>query len=86
MKKLVPDTIFNEREQPRLSMLQNWVLDQNVSEIVMTERQFWKFVTVQPLAEKPWPTYMGRPIRVPDMSEVIQKNLGLFAAPGDHVI
>ena len=68
MKKLVPDTIFNEREQPRLSVLQNWVLDNSVSEIVMTERQFWKFVTVQPLAEKPWPTYMGRPIRVPDMS------------------
>jgi len=57
-----------------------------VSEIVMTERQFWKFVTVQPLAEKPWATYMGRPIRVPDMPEVNQKNLGLFNTRAEHVI
>ena len=86
MKKTVPDSMFTEREQPRLSVLQNWVLDNSVSEIVMTERQFWKFVTVQPLAEKPWATYMGRPIRVPDMPEVNQKTLGLFNLRGEHVI
>jgi hypothetical protein len=44
----------------------------------MTERQFWKFVTAQPLAEKPWTTFMGRLLNVPDMPESIQKSLGLF--------
>jgi len=44
----------------------------------MTERQFWKFVSVQPLAEKPWATYMGRAISVPDMPEGSQRSLGLF--------
>ena len=78
MKKSIPDTMFPEHEQIRLSTLQKWVLDQGVTEIVMTERQFWKFVSVQPLAEKPWATYMGRPISVPDMPEASQKHLGLF--------
>jgi hypothetical protein len=57
--------------------LSSWVLDHGVTEIVMNERQFWKFVTVQPLAEKPWATFMGRAIRVPDMPEGSQKHLGL---------
>jgi len=70
--------MFAEREQARLSSLQSWILDHNITEIVMTERQFWKFVTVQPLAEKPWSTYMGRAISVPDMPEASQKHLGLF--------
>ena len=78
MRKSIPDTMFPEREQVRLSSLQGWVLDHGVTEIVMTERQFWKFVTVQPLAEKPWTTYMGRAISVPDMPEGSQKQLGLF--------
>jgi len=33
---------------------------------------------VQPLAEKPWATYMGRPISVPDMPEGSQRQLGLY--------
>jgi hypothetical protein len=78
MKKSVPDTMFGDRDQVRLSMLQNWVLDQGITEIVMTERQFWKFVSVQPLAEKPWATFMGRVISVPDMPAASQKHLGLF--------
>jgi hypothetical protein len=78
MKKSIPETMFSDREQVRLSALNNWVLDQGVTEIVMTERQFWKFVTVQPLAEKPWTTFMGRSISVPDMPEGSQKQLGLF--------
>jgi hypothetical protein len=78
MKKSIPDTMFTDREQVRLSQLNNWVLDQGVTEIVMTERQFWKFVTIQPLAEKPWTTFMGRSISVPDMPESSQKHLGLF--------
>ena len=78
MKKSIPDTMFTEREQVRLSALNNWVLDHGVTEIVMTERQFWKFVTVQPLAEKPWTTFMGRLISVPDMPDASQKHLGLF--------
>jgi hypothetical protein len=60
MKKSMPETMFSDREQVRLSALNNWVLDQGVTEIVMTERQFWKFVTVQPFAEKPCTTFMGR--------------------------
>ena len=44
----------------------------------MTERQFWRFATAQPLAEKPWTTFMGRAISVPDMPEASQKHLGLF--------
>ena len=78
MKKSIPDTMFTDREQIRLSSLSNWVLDQGVTEIVMTERQFWKFVTAQPLAEKPWTTFMGRLLSVPDMPERSQKQLGLF--------
>ena len=78
MRKTIPETMFADREQVRLSMLQDWVLDHGVTEIVMTERQFWKFVTAQPLAERPWTTYMGRIISVPDMPEGSQKLLGLF--------
>ena len=33
----------------------------------MNERQFWNFAGLQPLAEKPWVTFMGRQVRVPDM-------------------
>jgi hypothetical protein len=85
MKKPIPDTMFPDREQVRLSILTNWVLDHEVTEIVMTERQFWKFVTAQPLAEKPWTTFMGRAISVPDMPEASQKHLGLLdkRRPGD---
>jgi hypothetical protein len=64
MRKSVPDTLFTDREQVRLSAFSNWVLENGVTEIVMTERQFWKFVTVQPLAEKPWTTFMGRLLSV----------------------
>ena len=78
MKKSIPDTMFAERDQVRLSTLQSWILDHGVTEIVMTERQFWKFVSVQPVAEKPWATFMGRVISVPDMPEASQKHLGLF--------
>jgi hypothetical protein len=82
MKKPIPDTMFTEEEQVRLSALSGWVLDHGVTEIVMTERQFWKFATAQPLAEKPWTTFMGRSISVPDMPEASQKHLGLFDKRG----
>ena len=82
MKKSIPDTMFTDREQIRLSALSMWVLDHGVTEIVMTERQFWKFAGVQPLAEKPWTTFMGRIISVPDMPESSQKHLGLFDKRG----
>jgi hypothetical protein len=78
VRKSVPDSLLTDREQVRLSALNNWVLEQGVTEIVMTERQFWKFVTMQPLAEKPWTTFMGRLLSVPDMPESSQKYLGLF--------
>ena len=82
MKKPIPDTMFTDHEQVRLSSLSTWVLDHGVTEIVMTERQFWKFATAQPLAEKPWVTFMGRSISVPDMPEASQKHLGLFDKRG----
>ena len=78
MRKSIPETMFTDRDQIRLSALSNWVLDQGVTEIVMTERQFWKFVTLQPIAEKPWTTFMGRLLSVPDMPESSQRELGLF--------
>jgi hypothetical protein len=82
VKKSIPDSMFTNREQVRLTTLQNWVLDYGVTEIVMTERQFWNFVTVQPLAEKPWASFIGRSISVPDMPEASQKHLGLFDRRG----
>ncbi len=78
MRKALPDTMLNGKDQPRLSMLSNWVLDHQVTEIVMNERQFWAFVQLQPIAEKPWMTYMGRRFRVPAMPESVQKILGIF--------
>ena len=44
----------------------------------MSERQFWNFAHLQPLAEKPWTTFMGRAISVPDMPLDAQKYLGVF--------
>jgi len=84
MKKALPEKMFGETDQPRLTMLRNWVLDHDVTEIEMTERQFWNFVQLQPVAEKPWITFMGRRLRVPAMPANAQKCLGIDdkAAPG----
>lgn len=82
MKKLLPETMFNDRDQPRLTTLLSWVLDHEVTEIEMNERQFWNFVQLQPIAEKPWITFMGRPLRVADMPEDAQKCLGIFDRTG----
>jgi hypothetical protein len=78
MKKSLPQTMFTDPERSRLSLLQTWVLDNSVTEIEMRERQFWNFAHLQPLAEKPWTTFMGRAIRVPDMPTDAQKNLGII--------
>lgn len=78
MRKTIPETMFAGREQPRLSVLQSWVIANGVTEIEMNERQFWSFVSVQPLAEKPWATFMGRQLHVSDMPAEVQKCLGLF--------
>ena len=78
MRKTIPETMFAGREQPRLSVLQSWVLENSVTEIEMNERQFWNFVSTQPVAEKPWTTYMGRLLHVSDMPVDSQKCLGLF--------
>ena len=84
MKKALPSTMFSDTEQARLTVLRNWILNQGVTEIEMTERQFWNFAQLQPLAEKPWPTFMGRQLRVPEMPEDAQKRLGILdkAGPG----
>jgi hypothetical protein len=78
MRKALPDSMFTDPEKSRLTMLRTWVLDNKVTEIEMKERQFWNFASLQPVAEKPWSTFMGRPICVPDMPEDAQKRLGVF--------
>ncbi len=78
MRKILPDTMFSDPERSRLTMLRTWVLDHGVTEIEMSERQFWNFAHLQPIAEKPWATFMGRVIRVPDMPVEAQKNIGIF--------
>jgi hypothetical protein len=78
MMKALPDTMFKSLEQSRFSILRSWVLENAVTEIEMKELQFWNFVQLQPVAEKPWVTFMGRTISVPDMPVEAQKNLGIF--------
>jgi hypothetical protein len=78
MRKALPDTMFKDAERSRLSMLRTWVLDNEVTEIEMKELQFWNFAQLQPVAEKPWVTFMGRMICVPDMPMAAQKHLGIF--------
>ena len=78
MRKVLPEKMFIELEQSRLSALRNWVLDNQVSEIEMNERQFWTFAQLQPPAEKPWITFMGRTIAVPNMPDDAQKFLGII--------
>jgi hypothetical protein len=78
MRKAIPTTMFAGKEPARLTVLQNWVLDNAVTEIEMNERQFWNFVSVQPIAEKPWTSYMGRLLHVSDMPVDSQKCLGIF--------
>ena len=78
MRKALPETMFIDAEQSRLTMLRSWVLDHKVTEIEMNERQFWNFAQLQPIAEKPWITFMGRPVRVPNMPEDAQKCLGIY--------
>jgi hypothetical protein len=78
MRKTIPETMFAGKDSVRLTLLQDWVLQHAVTEIEMNERQFWNFVSAQPLAEKPWTTYMGRMLHVSDMPTESQKCLGLF--------
>ncbi len=87
MRKTLPDTMFSETDkQPRLTSLRNWVLDHEVTEIEMSERQFWNFAQLQPVAEKPWVTFMGRELRVPSMPEEAQKRLGIYDKTGPGAI
>jgi hypothetical protein len=78
MRKALPDEMFTHPENSRITMLRSWVLDHAVTEIEMKERQFWNFAALQPVAEKPWATFMGRTINVPDMPEDAQKQIGVF--------
>jgi len=78
VRKILPDKMFDDPERSRLSALRTWVLDNKVTEIEMNERQFWNFAQLQPVAEKPWVTFMGRIICVSDMPIEAQKHLGIF--------
>jgi hypothetical protein len=86
MRKALPEKMFSDVEQSRLTMLRNWVLEQDVTEIEMSERQFWNFAQLQPPAEKPWVTFMGRPLRVPNMPDGAQRCLGIFDKQGPGTI
>lgn len=86
MRMSLPEKMFTDAEQSRLSTLRNWVLDHDVSEIEMSERQFWNFAQLQPLAEKPWVTFMGRLLRVTNMPEDAQKQLGIYDSRQPGVI
>ncbi len=78
MRKALPEKMFLDAEQSRLGTLCNWVLDNEVTQIQMSERQFWNFAKLQPVAEKPWTTFMGRPVTVPNMPEAAQRCLGIM--------
>jgi hypothetical protein len=82
MKKALPEMMFNSPEQARITTLRNWVLENQVTEIEMSEQQFWNFAQLQPVAEKPWVTFMGRQLRVPKMPEGAQKCLGIYDSSG----
>lgn len=86
MRKTLPEKMFSDPEQSRLVTLRAWVLDQQVTEIEMSERQFWNFALLQPVAEKPWVTFMGRPLCVPNMPEAAQRCLGIFDKKGPGMI
>lgn len=86
MRKALPTMMFGDTEQARMTTLRNWVLEQNVTEIEMSERQFWTFAQLQPVAEKPWVTFMGRRLRVPQMPEQAQKCLGIDDKTGPGAI
>ena len=80
MRKALPTTMFADAEQSRLTVLRAWVLDHDVTEIEMNEQQFWNFAQLQPMAEKPWVTFMGRRLSVPKMPEAAQKCLGIWTS------
>jgi hypothetical protein len=86
MRKALPAGMFADTEQARITTLRNWVLEQKVTEIEMTEKQFWTFAQLQPVAEKPWVTFMGRHLRVPEMPEEAQKCLGIYDKVGPGAI
>ena len=86
MRKSVPATMFVDPDQCRFTLLRNWVLENAVTQIGMNERQFWNLAGLQPVAEKPWTTFMGRPIIVSDMPEDAQKCLGIYDKQGPGVI
>jgi hypothetical protein len=85
MKKALPEKMFSD-DQPRLTTLRNWVLENGVTVIEMSERQFWIFAQLQPLSEKPWATFMGRQLRVPNMPADAQKRLGIEDKAGAGAI
>jgi hypothetical protein len=86
LRKSLPEKMFTDPEQSRLSGLRSWVLDEKVTEIEMSERQFWNFAQLQPVAEKPWVTFMGRQVFVPNMPEGAQRQLGIFDTRSPGVI
>lgn len=85
MKKVLPERMFVDA-QSRMSVLRDWVLNEDVTEIEMNERQFWNFAALQPVAEKPWVTFMGRPLRVSNMPVDAQKRLGIHDPQGPGAI
>ena len=89
MKKALPEKMFCD-DQSRMTTLRNWVLENEVTEIEMNERQFWNFAHLQPISEKPWVTFMGRRLRVPQMPAGAQSASGSTTkrrqAPSEHAV
>ena len=86
MRKALPSGMFSDSEQARMTTLRNWVMENDVTVIEMSEKQFWTFAQLQPVAEKPWVTFMGRHLRVPKMPEDAQKCLGIYDKVGPGAI
>jgi hypothetical protein len=81
VRKVLPETMFSDVDRSRLSMLRSWVLEHKVTEIEMSEHQFWNLPSCPRLPKKAWSTFMGRMIRVADMPVDAQKQLGIFDKP-----
>ena len=54
MKKALPEKMFADAEQSRLSGLRTWVLDNSVTEIEMSERQSGTSRSFSRSPRSPW--------------------------------
>ena len=65
MRKALPATMFGDTEQARIATLRNWVLDHDVTETEMSERQFWNFALLATDRREALGHFHGRQMRGP---------------------